>query len=387
MTTAYGVRVLHADQEHNVTALAQAVAQELLTLGLHRSLSVTVSATRMSDRVPYVVVYLGDSSSQADSDLAAEIAYELEQGVTIFPVVSNLTNFGSDVPDALAHANGIAWSDDASLRRLTRVLMEELGIEDRQRRVFISHRRDDGLGAAEQLHDRLTHLGFQPFIDRFAIRKGADVQAEIADALEDHAFLLLLETPLAHTSDWVYDEVDYALSHAMGMLIVQWPGGVQEVPGSAGVPRLQIREDELVDDEHNFSVFTDAAIDRLVERVEEAHALGIVRRRRMLVKSIEESAHAAGVDSCISLRDWRLLVETKDGRIVVGTTPRLPNAMDLQEVDVASVEVAANLPGLLVHSARQVPEQLRQHLDWVSTGRQMSMIPENAIGGWWTRGS
>lgn len=379
--------MLHSGREQDVTAVGKAIAQELLTLGLHRSLSVTVSSTRMSDKIPYVVIYLGNQPSQADPDTASEISYEIARGATIFPVVSDLEDFGSEVPEVLAHANGFAWNDDASLRRLTRLLMEELGIEERQRRVFISHRRDDGLGAAEQIHDELTHLRFQPFIDRFAIRKAADVQAEIADALEDHAFLLLLETPLAHKSDWVYDEVDYALSHAMGVLIVRWPGEVVEVPGSSGIPRLQIHEDELVDDEHNFSIFTDAAIDRIVERVEEAHALGIVRRRRALVKSIEESARAAGFRSCISLKDWRLLVETHDGRLVVGTTPRLPNATDLQGVDVASTDVAASLPGLLVHSARQIPEHLHQHLSWVSGDRKMNMIPENAVGGWWASGN
>jgi hypothetical protein len=384
--TTYAIRVLQEARERDVTTISQAVAQELLTLGLHRSLTVTVSESRASVSVPHVCVYLGDAGAKVDARVASEIDYELGMGTTIFPVVSDLRNFGDHVPDALAFANGIAWNDDDSLRRLIRALLEELGIEDRQRRVFISHRRDDGLGAAEQLHDRLTHFGFQPFIDRFAIREGADVQAEIADALEDHAFLLLLETPLAHTSDWVYDEVDYALSHTMGVLIARWPGDVREVPGSSGIPRLLISENELVADEHNFDVFTEAGLDHLVARIEEAHALGLVRRRRMLVQSIEEAARAAGIASCVSLQDWRLLIETAEGRLVVGTTPRLPTASDLQEVDEAAAEIGAELPSLLVHSARLLSDRLSKHLEWVSGGRSMSMIPENAVGGWWSRG-
>ncbi|CAL4858623.1 toll/interleukin-1 receptor domain-containing protein [Microbacterium sp. MM2322] len=387
MTTTYGIRVIHKGREGDAGTISQAVAQELLTLGLHRSLTVTVSESRTSDTNPHVCVYLGDATAKADPDIADEIAYELNRGTTIFPLVDDLGHFSAQVPKILAFANAIAWNGQESLGRVVRVLFEELGIEDRQRKVFISHRRDDGLGAAEQLHDRLTHFGFQPFIDRFAIREGADVQSEIANALEDHAFLLLLETPLAHTSDWVYDEVDYALSHTMGVLIARWPGDVQDVPGSSGIPRLQIGETEIVTDEHNFDVFTEAGLDRLVSRVEEAHALGLVRRRRMLVKSIEEAARAAGVASCVSLQDWRLLVETAEGRIVVGTTPRLPTASDLQEVDEVAAEIGAELPGLLVHSARLLSDRLSRHLQWVSGGRRMSMIPENAVGGWWTRGN
>src|SRR5439155_16144200 len=121
-------------------------------------------------------------------------------------------------PTDLSPLNGFEWSGTEPERRLARVLLEELGIEDKDRRVFLSNRRSDGLGAAEQLHDALSHFRFQPFIDRFGIRPGDDVQSRIADSLEQHAFLLILETSEAHLSDWVYDEVDYALSHTMGTL-------------------------------------------------------------------------------------------------------------------------------------------------------------------------
>ena len=152
----------------------------------------------------------------------------------MIPVVSELSRFSREVPAALRPINGFPWSRGA--RDLARVLLAELGIEERQRRAFISHKRDDGLGAAEQLHDELSHIGFRPFIDRFAIPQGRDIQAEIADALEDHAFLLFLETPLAHTSEWVFYEVEYALLHTLGTLIVTWPGEVTPMRGSVGPP-------------------------------------------------------------------------------------------------------------------------------------------------------
>jgi len=232
MTTTYSIRVIHKDRVEDLQTLRQAVAQEVLQLGLHRTVTVAVVDIPPSDGAPHVCVYLGDDLARADPLTNSDIKEELERGTTIFPVVSDLVGFSAQVPDELAFANGIVWRDDATLRHLVRVLLEDLGIEDRSRRVFISHRREDGLAAAEQLHDRLTHTGFQPFIDRFAIREGADFQNELANALEDHAFLLLLETPQAHTSPWVFDEVEYALSHTMGVLIARWPGEVTDVPGS-----------------------------------------------------------------------------------------------------------------------------------------------------------
>ena len=193
------------------------------------------------------------------------------------------------MPPVLHPINGFGWLGPDPARRLARELLVELGIEDSQRRVFISHRREDGLGAAEQLHDALSHRGFTPFIDRFAIRHGADVRAVIADALEDHAFLLLLETELAHDSPWVFDEVDYALSHTMGTLILRWPGHIVPVPGSNNLPRLELDAGEITTDPHSYSILTDPAVDRVTAAVEAAPALGLGRRRRMLLRSIEEA--------------------------------------------------------------------------------------------------
>ncbi len=387
MTTTYGIRVVHDGREAEVRVLSQAVARQLELIGLHRSVAITVTASEISPGTPRICVCLCDERSKKSDVIQAALNEELASGTTIFPVLEDLGRFSEFAPQELTHANGTVWSDEVTLQHLVHTLLEELGIEEKHRRVFISHRRTDGLGAAEQLHDKLSLFKFRPFIDRFAIREGTNFQQEIGHALEDHAFLLLLETPEAHSSEWVFDEVDYALSHTMGILILRWPGEVQEVPGSSGLPRLFLSEEDLVEDDHGYSVLTEAALERVIEGVERAHAHGIVRRRSILVKSISEAAAAAGVADCTSLRGWQLLVRTHEGTGIVGTTPRLPTAVDLQTLDQTSARTGANLPGVLVHSARTLPSGLQEHLEWVSDGRQMTVIPENAIGGWWSHGN
>jgi len=234
-----------------------------------------------------------------------------------------------------------------------------------------------------QLHDRLSHAGFQPFIDRFDIRPGENVQSRIADFLEDYAFLLLLETPLANTSEWVFDEVDFALSHTMGVLILRWPGDVIPVPGSPGVPRLQMNEDEIVDDDHRYDTFNASALERIVSAVEASHAQGLVRRRRMIVRSIEEAARDSGSTECLPLPKWRLRVEHPGRSTLVGITPRLPTARDLQSLDEARNGESSRVNALLVHATRSLSIERRKHLDWVVGDRDLELLPENAIGGWW----
>jgi hypothetical protein len=372
----YDIRLIHEDRGDWEEKLMETLAEELRLIGLHHSVAVRMSAQAPSPDRPSVGLYLG-SENAAGSAVVQQLALTaLEEGPVI-PVVADLRRFGEETPPALSPINGMAWSATG----VARALLEELGIEERQRKVFISHRREDGLGAAEQLHDHLSHMGFDPFIDRFAIRTGAAVQERIADALEEHAFLLLLETPSAADSDWVFFEIDYALSHTMGTLIIRWPDDPPPIPGSPGLPRIPLSAEDLVSDDHGYDILTDAALDRLVGEIEAAHASGLVRRRRMLIQSIEDAATAAGCTS-LMLPHWRVRVESAETSTLLGTTPRLPTAHDLQVLDQAREEPAQE--AVLIHSARLLSAERRDHLRWVAGERDLVIMPENAIGARWT---
>jgi hypothetical protein len=384
MTISYEIVAIHVGREDWKSDLERAVAAELARVGLHRSIAVNIVEDGADPDVPAVAVYLASDAAVANAAVKECIVHTMAQGLIIVPVVPKLDEFRRFVPAELAAINGFEWGGSETIERLARALLEMLGIEDRQRRIFISHKREDGLGAAEQLHDRLTQVGFLPFIDRFAIPIGERVQDFIADALEEYAFLLLLETPQAHESDWVFDEVDYALSHTMGVLIVQWPGGPQSVPGSQGIPRLPLSAKQLVRDQHDYDVLTPQALEEVVEEIEAAHASGLVRRRRMLIRNVEDAAIAAGCTACVPLPDWRLLVEHGGRSTLVGVTPRLPTATDLQQLDEARNVHEPGSLGVLVHSARVLRPQLCKHLSWVAGDRDLTLRPENAIGGHWT---
>ena len=103
----------------------------------------------------------------------------------------------------------------------------------------------------------------------------------------------------------------------------------------------------------------------------------------MLTRSVEEAAVAAGC-SCIPERSWRLLVNDGANTTLVGVTPRLPTATDLQQLDEARDDLATGGSALLVHSARMLRAHLKEHLTWVAGGRNLVLLPENGIGGRWT---
>lgn len=355
--------------------------EEVRRLGIHRSIHVDVTDSHVTSG-PAVGVYFGSAAAVSDVALISRLERAVALGRPVIPVVSSLADFMSRVPAVLKPLNGWEWSGSTPADRLARRLLEELGIEDRRRRAFISHKREDGMAAAQQLHNFLSHNGFDPFIDRFGIGLGHDVQGEIADALEDCAFLLLLETPLAYQSEWVYDEVEYAQSHQMGMHIVTWPGKVQELPATNRWPRQKLDGSDLRL-EKGYDVFTDAMLEKILEDVEAVHADAIVLRRRYLLRSAEDAAKAAGLN-CTPLEGWRLLVGTPATSSVVQVSARLPTVDDLFSLDAAKASHGgSSTPGVLVHSARVLRGARLEMLAWATGARDLTLLPENAVGGYW----
>src|SRR5258708_18136656 len=281
--TNYYIEVFAEPTDPRRQQLSDAIRREIGRLGVHRTVSINLVDAPV-DKEPVVGVYFGGSRIAGNLDMASLVSRSLAASHVIIPVVNDLAMYSSSVPECLRPINGFAWLSDQSSDSLCRKLLEELGIAERQRRAFISHKREDGLAAAEQLHEHLSQHGFRPFIDRFHIPAGRDVQAEIADQLEDCAMLLLLETPLAHTSDWVFDEVDYALSHQMGMHIISLPNVETNLPGTAGLPRQHLGLPDLTT-RKGYDIFTSSTIDRIITSVEAEHARAMDRRRRYLLVS------------------------------------------------------------------------------------------------------
>jgi hypothetical protein len=376
----YRIQTAHVNRFDWAAELTQAVAEELRTIGMHRSVRVDVGPDELKNE-PGVVAYLGslEAASSADCESAARKA--LNNHHVVVPVVDSLVNYRELVPPALRPLNGWQWDGADAAARLARLLLRELGIEERQRTVFISYKRDDGLLAADQLYGHLSKHAFRPFMDRVDLRPAIDVQAAIADALEAYAFVLLVETPLAHTSDWIYDELDYALAHYMGVHLISWPGNPNPIPGSSGLKRQTLASNQLTR-RNGYDTLTEQALEETTGFIEEAYASGLVRRRRNVLQSVEESARARGLN-CLPLPNWRLLVDGKGKYDLVGVSVRLPEVEDLWRLDDARRRHLPIPTAVLVHAARVLRDDRLNLLEWAAGDRPLTLIPENAVGAYW----
>ena len=378
----YYIEIFADPFDERVRWLSEAIVRELESLGVMRTLSVEcVSSMDLNAATAPICLYFASDSFELTDDQESYITSSAVSGRLVIPIVDDLANFTTTVPTYLHALNAFAIAASGDTQRLARLLLEDLGIEDKQRRAFISYRREDGLAAAEQLHDHLSQVGFSPFLDRFHIRVGRDFQRQIADQLEDCALLVLLETPAAHVSPWVFDEVDYALSHLMGMQILTWPGDIAQLPGTFSLPRHVLTASDL-ESYKGYEVFTSEALERILVNIEAEHARTLARRRRYLLVSAEEAAVDSG-RQCSILPGWRLQVSDGATTSLVQVTPRLPIVDDLHSLDKALKDHDDATDGILIHAARRLSNERRSLLTWASEFRHLSLIPENAIGAYW----
>lgn len=101
--------------------------------------------------------------------------------------------------------------------------------------IFISHSSKDKL-FARQLAKRLSAAGLSVWLPEDEILPGDNWAKKVGQALEDSDLMVVLVTPHAFETEWLKEEIQYALTaeHYKGRLIPVFLGSEQETP--ADVP-------------------------------------------------------------------------------------------------------------------------------------------------------
>lgn len=132
-------------------------------------------------------------------------------------------NYRLQTPSVLHAINGFAWGEGGSADRLATTLLRLIGLDERERRIFLSYRRGHGEQIVRQLRYALIDAGWHVFLDTFGIEPGADFQRDLFRALDSMSLLLVVEGPETRESQWVDDELAYATAHGVGIRAMVLP--------------------------------------------------------------------------------------------------------------------------------------------------------------------
>lgn len=289
----------------------------------------------------------------------ANVSDLLHKGIPILPVVSDIKKVHEEIPDVLRPINCLDYSVHGPERTAT-ALLECVGLLPRQRRVFVSYRRDEAKQVALQLFDALSARLFDVFLDTHDIALGEDFQAMLWHRLCDSDVLIMLDTPTYFESRWTNAEFGRALSKGIAVLRVGWPDATPS-PRTATASRVELLANEF---DENTGFLSQQAIERICVQLEtvrsQSHAirnLNLVSNIRNAVTQIQGEVLGVGAHNAIFIR----LPGEKE--VIVYPTVGVPTSVTLHDASINSSKKSV----AVVYDPVGLHSRWLGHLEWLGS--------------------
>jgi hypothetical protein len=279
--------------------------------------------------------------------------------IPVLPIVSDLARAHEEIPAVLRSLNCLAYNAGGAPRVAT-ALLECSGLLPRQRRVFLSYRRDEARQAALQLFDALSARLFDVFLDTHGIPPAEDFQATLWHRLCDSDVLVMLDTPNYFASRWTSAEFGRALAKNIAVLRIGWPDATPSAR-TATASRAELLAEEV---DPATGRLADEAIGRICIQLEEvrseSHAVrtvNLVSHLRYAVEKIGGSVSGVGLHNAVHLR-------LADGKhVVVYPAVGVPTSTTLHD---ATINAPDRSVAVLYDPVGLHPRWLG-HLDWLGS--------------------
>jgi len=305
-----------------------------------------------SQRVPGVVVFFGADDAD-DADVTGLLG-----SMPVLPVASTSSRVQAEIPPSLQALNCL-FLDAHGLPRLSTALLECVGLLPRQRRVFVSYRRDEARGAAVQLFNALSARVFDVFLDTHGVPPAEDFQAMLWHRLCDSDVLLMLDTPTYFKSRWTVAEYGRALAKGMAVLRVGWPG-VTPSPRTSTASRVDLSGEDV---DSGTGALSEEALERIVDHLEQVRSVGHAVRALNLRSSLRAAVERVG-GSVSGVGAYGMHVDLPgQTNVVLCTAVGVPTSFTLEE----ALEVASGRAVGVVYDHIGLHETWLSHLDWLGT--------------------
>lgn len=371
--------VMLGEVDERASHIVSILNDRLVELGLETSV-VTIlpeSAAESIDHcLPTIAIFWGyDGCDQADHPFTANL---IDDSSLIVTVVSSLKRVSREIPENLLHINAVeAVMPDVNFNRIVSLLLEGFRLLRRERRLFISYKRDDSQAAANQLYDALDARGFDVFIDTRTVPPGVDFQAELWHRMADSDVVVLIDTPGFRLSRWTVAELTQANATNVQILHLLWPGQSEDAESSLSHFHIL--------DQPDFATFgADGVPERLSEHAimsicnfaERLRAKAIAARHRYLVDSFCDMARDHGFTPSVQPQRW-ISMDLPDGtQLAAVPTIGIPMSHHIDQVFTAiSASGGGNGGTWVLYDQRGILSSWLDHLGWLD-----QFLPTKSVG-------
>lgn len=334
------------------------VKQRLQELGLNSPDGATLYAGSATGFSPSGSRCSAALCFQSDAADIQHLRILVSKGIPIVPVASVMTNFSKEIPAPILGLNGLAL-DQNTVAELVFALLECAGLLPRQRRAFISYRRDHATDAAVQLYGELSARGFEVFLDTHKIHPADYFQEILWQRLCDCDVLLMLDTKDYFASRWTNAEFGRALARGLALVRVGWPK-IALNPRAGAAVNLELNSGDFSTGRNRL---TAQALKRICKSVEGARTKSVAMRYQAIVDTLQDQVtRIGGTLDGVSLRR-NIIITLPDGK-TVAAYPALgvPTTHNLQDATIDN----RRPPAAVVYDDAGLDEQTwRAHMDWI----------------------
>jgi hypothetical protein len=334
-----------------------------------RDMLIVLDAAHVADRDPIspaVAIWFGNNPVHDVAPLTALVA----DAVPILPVVGDLDHYIASTPGALHGINAIGLDPAApNFAQLVNLVLENLGLMRRARRLFLSYRRWESTPAAHQLRVAFDDIGYDTFLDTSSVPKGDEFQAVLWHRLLDSDVVVLLDTPDFLGSQYTQFEIAEASAMSVGILQVLWPG-VTRSPYSALATPLRLSNADFAGDQ-----LISMAVARITRAAEKLRARCLAARHTNLVTEFCSEARRAGAAVTVQPERY-VLAEIAGRRLAAIPTVGVPDARLYHEAS-ARFPAGGTLAreALLIYDQRGMRPEWKQFLDWLDNFLPVRGLP------------
>ncbi|WP_332852792.1 toll/interleukin-1 receptor domain-containing protein [Duganella sp. S19_KUP01_CR8] len=333
--------------------LLAACRQFGLDLGRDITLTIQPEEFRPSFRSAAAAIFFGGIDS-VNVDIAKVIDCET---MTILPVASSDAAVNTEIPPPLRRLNCL-FADKVSPERIFHALLECVGLLPRQRRVFLSYRRNEATPAAVQLFAELSARQFEVFLDTQGIGPAVDFQETLWHQLCDVDVLVMLETPAYFESRWTSAEYGRALAKGIGVLRIQWPDTTPSIhTGTASLVEVVPEELDMA------GQLAQSAIDRICTQLENVRSLSHATRHLSMVTAVQDAIQQVeGKIDGIGTNRIMYLTLRSGRKLLVQPTIGVPTSIILQE----TFERAGAEESAVVYDHFGLKRSWQSHMNWLA---------------------
>jgi hypothetical protein len=359
MTFLYQLAVLGAPSQMQIKALSESLAQALaplnLSLGSDVAWEILPTTFKPHQLQPAAAVFFADPLADT-----AKLEELLQRGVQLLPVVTSLDKATSELPEILQPLDHMIY---VNADMIVAALLESVGLLPRQRRVFISYRRDEAATAATQLFNALVERQFDVFLDSQGTAPAAEQAALSWHNLYDADVLLMLDTPGYFEQRWTHAEFGRVLAKGISVLKVSWPdAGASTRSATASVVKLA-----AADITPDAGRMADDALVRICQQLEELRSQNHAVRTVNLVSSIRLAIQAIGGKMLGVSAHKAVHLQLPGGeRLTVYPTAGVPVPFNLQQ----AVLHTPGQPVAVVYDPIGLHQAGLTYLDWLKTHTQ-----------------